>query len=135
MGTTKLLYVKRSQYLPNFHTDIPVLPGESKMGCVMLKDASTGTGEKRRSCDTANVPWWICKSDISVVTSTTSLLLLCLRCSHVWVLIFVLAWFHCWVGIPHSPHVLSPDDIRHAGEAQAQPLGGKQKLDIKQILK
>lgn len=55
------MYVKRSQYLPNFLTDIPALPGESKLGCVMLEAASTGTGEKRLSCDTIlNPPWWNC---------------------------------------------------------------------------
>lgn len=31
------------------------------MGCVMLEAASTGTGEKRLSCDTvSNPPWWNC---------------------------------------------------------------------------
>lgn len=41
-----LLYVKRGQKLPNSHTDIAALPGEAKVGCVVVEAASSGTGEK-----------------------------------------------------------------------------------------
>lgn len=86
------------------------------MGCVMLGAMHLGGLLIRHLCgDLNNFP----SPPLSEVQSLL-------------VLIFVLACYTAGYGRPHPPHVLSPDDIiRHAGEAQAQPLGGKQKLEVK----
>lgn len=42
--------------LPHSHTDIPALPGEAKMGYVMVEAASSGMGEKRLSHETVSHP-------------------------------------------------------------------------------